>query len=105
MKTYLLKPSMTLQTVVSNPCVDKPATLPPRQPLPVPVVDSNKPRLKLGLDVHLDFSMGVAQQAHSNPKAPRKFTREELVAQVQQWITQLSIMKTNLLTLTHTSTI
>lgn len=90
MKTYLLKPTMTLQTVVPTPQADKaavrPPTLPPRQPLPAPVVDPNKPMLKLGLDVHLDFTMAVAQQDHSNPKAARKFTREQLVAQVQKWI-------------------
>jgi transposase len=41
--------------------------------------------LKLGLDVHLEFIMAVVQRDHGNPQAPRKFTRLQLVAQVQQW--------------------
>ena len=79
---------MTLPTVAPTTKVGKPAELPPRQPLPTPVLDPSKPLLKLGLDVHLEFSMVVVQPNHSNPKAPRKFTREELVAQVQQWISE-----------------
>jgi hypothetical protein len=59
--------------------------LPPRHPLPRPVIDPAKPLLKLGLDVHLEFIMAVAQQDHANPRAPRKFSREELVAQVGRW--------------------
>lgn len=86
MKTYLLKPSMTLQTVVPIPHADKPAVPPARQPLPTPVIDPSRPMLKLGMDVHLEFTMVVAQHGHSNPKAPRKFTRAELVAQVTHWI-------------------
>jgi hypothetical protein len=31
--------------------------------------------LKLGLDVHLEFIMAVAQKDHANPYAPRKFSR------------------------------
>ena len=34
-----------------------------------------KPMLKLGLDVHLEFIMAVAQKDHANPYAPRKFSR------------------------------
>jgi transposase len=41
--------------------------------------------VKLGLDVHLEFIMAVAQKDHGNPQAPRKFTNDELVAQVTQW--------------------
>jgi transposase len=41
--------------------------------------------LKLGLDVHLDFIMAVVQRGHSTPQVPRKFTRQQLVAQVQRW--------------------
>ena len=41
--------------------------------------------LKLGLDVHLEFIMAVAQKDHAMPQAPRKFTNDELVAQVQRW--------------------
>jgi transposase len=44
--------------------------------------------LKLGLDVHLEFIMAVAQKEHANPHAPRKFTREPLVAQVKKWVTE-----------------
>ena len=60
--------------------------LPPRQPLPTAVLDPARPLLKLGLDVHLDFIMAVAQKDHSNPQAPRKFTNKELLVQVRQWI-------------------
>jgi transposase len=88
MKTYILKPTTTLSTVASAPAPDKPAIakiVPPRQPLPTAVIDPTKPMLKLGLDVHLEFIMAVVQKDHGNPQAPRKFTRSQLVAQVQQW--------------------
>jgi transposase len=88
MKTYILKPTTTLPTVASAPAPDKPAIakiVPPRQPLPTAVIDPTKPMLKLGLDVHLEFIMAVVQKDHGNPQAPRKFTRLQLVAQVQQW--------------------
>ena len=49
---------------------------------------SAKPRLKLGLDVHLEFIMAVAQKDHANPHAPRKFTRDPLVAQVKKWVAE-----------------
>jgi transposase len=87
MKEYILKPTLTLKTLTPASTPDKPA-LPARQPLPTAVLDPNKPLLKLGLDVPLDFIMAVAQQDHANPKAPRKFTRAELVAQVAQWIAE-----------------
>jgi hypothetical protein len=32
----------------------------------------------IGLDVHLQFIMAVAQKDHANPHAPRKFTRKQL---------------------------
>jgi transposase len=97
MKTYLLKPSLTPQTVNPAPQPGKPdpasaglaparQPTPARQPLPTPVIDSTQPMLKLGLDVHLDFTMVVAQQDHAQPQAPRKFTRQQLVAQVRQWL-------------------
>jgi len=63
-------------------------TLPPRQPLPTAVLDPDKPLLKLGLDVHLEFIMAVAQRDHAAPQAPRKFTPEQLVAQVQKWVAE-----------------
>jgi transposase len=71
--------------------VEPPATrapLPPHQPLPRAVMDPNKPLLKLGLDVHLEFIMAVAQKDHAHPHAPRKFTNDELVAQVQRWVAE-----------------
>lgn len=89
MKTYLLKPTRTRPTVTPTPKPGKPAVaraLPPRQPLPTAVLDPGKPLLKLGLDVHLEFLMAVAQKDHASPQSPRKFSRAELVAQVQQWV-------------------
>jgi transposase len=59
--------------------------LPPPQPLPTPVLYPDKPSLKLGLDVHLEFIMAVVQREHAAPQAPRKFTPAQLVAQVQKW--------------------
>jgi len=41
-----------------------------RQPLPTAVIDPAKPLLKLGLDVHLEFIMAVAQKDHANPHTP-----------------------------------
>lgn len=91
MKTYILKPIMTPATLTRSATLDKPAVerpVPPRQPLPTAVIDPAKPLLKLGLDVHLDFIMAVAQKDHAQPHAPRKFTRPELVAQVGQWVAE-----------------
>ena len=91
MKEYILKPITTRPTVALTPNPDKPAVgrnLPPRQPLPTAVIDPAKPLLKLGLDVHLEFIMAVAQKDHANPYAPRKFTRAQLVAQVQKWVAE-----------------
>lgn len=89
MKEYILKPTMTRPTLNLTPTLDKPAVgrrVPARQPLPTAVLDPAKPRLKLGLDVHLDFTMVVVQQDHANPKAPRKLTRAELVQYVAQQV-------------------
>ena len=91
MKEYLLKPTMTLATLNRTGCADKPAMVrcvPPRQPLPRPVLDPTKPTLQLGLDVHLEFIMVVSQQGHTSLKAPRRFTRAALVAHVQQWVAE-----------------
>jgi transposase len=91
MKTYLLKPSMTSQTLTPAAPSDKPVvarSLPPRQPLPAAVIDSTKPLLKLGLDVHLEFIMAVAQKDHASPLSPRKFTRAELVAHVGKLVSK-----------------
>ena len=91
MKEYILKPITTPRTLSLTANPDKPAvakSIPPRQPLPTTVIDPAKPLLKLGLDVHLEFIMAVAQKDHANPNAPRKFTREELLAQVRQWVAE-----------------
>jgi len=63
-------------------------TLPPRQPLPAPVIVPGKPLLKLGLDVHLNFTLAVAQKDHSQPKAPRKFTPDQLGVYVRQCVAE-----------------
>lgn len=89
MKEYILKPIMTAATLNPNAQADKSVVarpVPPRQPLPTPVIDPAKPLLKLGLDVHLDFTMAVMQKEHAHPQSPRKFSREQLVAQVAQWV-------------------
>ena len=88
MKEYLLKPNMTPATLTSTASAGKPANLPPRQPLPRPLLVPGKPTLKLGLDVHLEFIMAVAQRDHASPQAPRKFTRDQLILQIQKWIAQ-----------------
>jgi transposase len=91
MQEYILKPITTPPTVALTANPDKPAVvkiMPPRQPLPTAVIDPAKPMLKLGLDVHLEFIMAVAQKDHANPHAPRKFTREQLVAQVKKWVAE-----------------
>jgi transposase len=89
MKEYILTPIMTPATLNRSTSADKsvvaPPTVPPRQPLPTATIDPTKTSLKLGLDVHLDFTMVVAQKGHGALQAPRKFTREQLVAQVVQW--------------------
>jgi transposase len=76
---------MTPTTVDTRRTPRKPAALPPRQPLPIPVVPPDRTALKLGLDVHLEFIMAVAQRGHAAAQAPRKFTRAQLVEQVRQW--------------------
>ena len=97
-KTYILNPNMTFKSVNSTVASDKPAEaavcrlppkavwLPPRQPLHTVTVDRNRPAIKLGLDVHLEFIMAVAQHDHQLPKAPRKFRADELITQVKEWI-------------------
>ena len=47
-----------------------PRALPPRQPLPRAKVEPAKPRLQLGLDVHLEFIMAVVQRGHASLQAP-----------------------------------
>ena len=91
MQECILKPIFTSATVNPSSTSDKPAvarTLPPRQPLPTAVLDPIKPALKLGLDVHLEFLMAVAQKDHASAQAPRKFSRAQLVAQVRKWVAE-----------------
>src|ERR1022692_2780237 len=87
MKTYLIKPIMTPTTVTTALAAHKPV-MPPAQPLPTPVLHPDQPTLKLGLDVHLDFLMAVAQRGHLSPQAPRKFTPDQLVEQVGKWVAE-----------------
>ncbi len=87
-KQYMLNPNTTLPTVTTTSAPHKPVVAPPRQPLPRPILAANKPRLHLGRDVPLEFIMAVAQRDHASPQAPRKFTREQLVAQVRQWVAE-----------------
>jgi transposase len=89
MKEYILTPIMTPATLNLDVPLGKPAVVrpvPPRQPLPTATIDPTKTSLKLGLDVHLDFTMAVGQTGHGALQAPRKFTREQLVAQVIKWV-------------------
>ena len=92
MKTYFLKPIMTPATLNTAPALGKPAVARlspvPGQPLPRAVLEPERPLLKLGLDVHLEFIMAVVQKDHAQPQAPRKFTNDELVAQVQRWVAE-----------------
>jgi transposase len=116
MKTYRLKPNMTFVTLTTPPTPHKSAdrqtqalvnrllpaptakpaskaklqivVTPPRQPLPTARMDPAKPLLKLGLDVHLEFIMAVAQKDHAHPQSPRKFTRAQLIEQVRKWVAQ-----------------
>jgi transposase len=88
----LAAPKANLSNIVvsvsSVSSVSMPAIVPPRQPLPRAVIDPAKPMLKLGLDVHLEFIMAVAQKDHANAQAPRKFTNDQLVEAVRQWIAE-----------------
>lgn len=111
MKTYILKPTMTFKTVADASATLKPrdkesatitetiapvpkpksalaASLPPVQPLPKAVIDSTKPMIKLGLDVHLLFIMVAIQRGHTAPQAPRKFTNFGLAAQIKLWVAE-----------------
>jgi transposase len=52
------------------------------------VIDPAKAMLKLGLDVHLEFIMAVAQKDHANPQAPRKFTLQQLADYVGKCVAE-----------------
>jgi len=65
-KEYRLKPFMTSTSQRNAPTDGKPAAIDserfPHQPLPSPRIDPSKPRICLGLDVHLASITGVAQK-------------------------------------------
>jgi transposase len=110
-KTYILNPNMTFETLTTSPkqgkavgltraqamqataqriapsALPKPI-LPPRQPLPQPLIDSTKPRLQLGLDVHLESITAVSQRGNTSAQAPRQFTPDQLFEQVRKWVAQ-----------------
>jgi transposase len=71
---------------IAPPPTAKP--VPPHQPLPSSVLFADRSTLKLGLDVHLEFIMAVAQRDHAAPQAPRKFTSEQLILQVKKWVAE-----------------
>jgi transposase len=112
-KTYILKPTMTFKTLPNAPAshkpsectvdeivttimpgkaravpANKPRFVPPPQPLPCATLVPERPALKLGLDVHLEFIMVVAQRGHLSAQAPRQFTRPQLVEQVKRWVAE-----------------
>jgi transposase len=112
-KTYILKPTMTFKTLPNAPAshkpsertldgivttimpgkaravpANKPRFVPPPQPLPCARLVPDRPALKLGLDVHLEFIMVVAQRGHLSPQAPRQFMRPQLVEQVKRWVAE-----------------
>jgi transposase len=61
----------------------------PHQPLPSPKIDPSKPRICLGLDVHLGSTTGVSQKGSSGPAAPRKYNaREELLQRIRAWVAE-----------------
>ena len=84
-RVYVLQPLAASGTLSAPAVAPAAKTLPPRQPLPRPVIDPARPMLKLGLDVHLEFIMAVAQKEHAMPHTPRKFTNDQLVEQVKRW--------------------
>ena len=85
----LATPKATLSNVALCGASESVATaLPPRQPLPRPVIDPAKPTLKLGLDVHLEFIMAVVQKDHAHSQAPRKLSNDQLVEAVRKWIAE-----------------
>jgi len=86
-RNYVLRP-FPLVGPAAAPKAPAPVPLPPRQPLPTAVIDPNKPMLKLGLDVHLQFIVAVVQKGHGSPQAPRKFTADQLVAYVRKWVAE-----------------
>jgi transposase len=81
-------PPTSAKTVIIDIAAPPAKTLPAPQPLPSPVLYPDKSSIKLGLDVHLEFIMAVAQRDHGTPQAPRKFTPDQLLAQVRKWVAE-----------------
>jgi len=82
MKTSIMtEPTMT-RTNTTTPSTPDNLHLPVAQP----AVARQPVQLKLGLDVHLRFSMAVLQKGHLTPQPPRKMSHSKLVAQVRQWV-------------------
>ena len=79
--------SVVAPIMMPRPLAQEPVS-PARQPLPTPVLYPGRPTIKLGLDVHLEFIMAVAQRDHASPMAPRKFTPDQLILQVQKWVAE-----------------
>ncbi len=73
---------------ITSPVSTSTKPVAPRQPLPQPVIDPTKPRLQLGLDVHLKFITVVVQRGNTSAQAPRQFTFEQLIRQTRQWVAQ-----------------
>ncbi len=48
--------------------------------------------LKIGLDVHLDFTMAVTQHGHSSLQSPRKYTPDQLVQHVRKWTAEGNVV-------------
>jgi transposase len=103
MKTYILNPTMTYNTVTTaavsgksalpivSPTEKSPASAVVRttpQPLPTPLIAADKPILALGLDVHLQFIVSVDRRGHAAPRAPRRCTGAELLAHVREAVAQ-----------------
>ena len=87
-------PPASPKAQIIDPGAPPPAAkpLPAHQPLPRPMLYPNKPTLKLGLDVHLEFIMAVVQRDHAAPLAPRKFTLDQLILQVRKWVAEGSVV-------------
>jgi len=89
-KTYILKPIMTFNTLTTTSVPGKPgngptgsalkprpAAVPPRQPLPAPVIDPTKPILQLGLMQDRTTSSGTTESGDTAWPGSRDGLQEE----------------------------
>ncbi len=95
-KTYILKSIMTLNTLITTSHPGKPgngptgavvpagpalkprpAAVPPRQPLPAPVIDPTKPILQLGLMQDRTTSSGTTESGDTGRPGSRHGLQEE----------------------------